>query len=105
MSPQSAKSYRHRGGSFLFEFVAVAATAVESGFRFAVTRGTAAAEIEMTALISVGRMPSVRDEWAVKNAAGRAFYSPIPAAGAELPIYGDGGTGRLWTGGLTCTRK
>ena len=69
----------------MFEFVALAATAVESGFRFAVTRGTAAAEIEMTALISVGRMPSVRDEWAVKNAAGRAFYYPIPApAGAEL---------------------
>ena len=49
-------------------------------------------EKEMTALISVGRMaravPSVADEWAVKNAAGRAFYYPIPAGrGAELLLY------------------
>ena len=31
-------------------------------------------------------LPSVTDEWAVKNAAGRALYCPIPA-GAELPLY------------------
>ena len=103
------ESYRHCGSAVGLSCLSF----VGNPFRGRSLSGTD--EKEMTALISVGRMarslravPSVADEWAVKNAAGRAFYYPIPApAGAELSscFIEKPAARRPLEYILTCTRK